>query len=233
MSKDPILKIPRLLLVVFLSLLTIISCKKDDLSDPCAEEDIGRFRLLDNAINSIPYKENTTLFFQDSIGNQVEFEFIYGNGGYVSGDIIHSSACVFDTSLQKVYKANEDYYRYDVIETNDSLNIKLIIVLKVKPFFLHFGTIEISDQLGIGRSLTGSNSSAIHLNILVNSRELTEEDINMFLKPIDNINLHGRTFYNVYYNTYSSFYYNYEKGIIAFTDLDEKLWVLDKTEKKK
>lgn len=39
-----------------------------------------------------------------------------------------------------------------------------------------------------------------------------------------------RDFTNVYYNYEENAYYNYSQGIIAFRDLDNKLWVLDRTE---
>lgn len=233
MNKNQKLELPRLLLIAFLSLLTIISCKKDDLSDPCADEDLGEFRLLCNATNSIPYKENTKLFFQDSIGNQVEFDFDYGNGGYRTAEYYITTPCEFNNTKEKRYKINQDYYWYDINETSPSLNLKFFLSLRVDPY-QEFDEMEVSDQLEINRrNKADTNSMTVEIGILVNSRELTEEDINKFPKPIDNISLLGRTFHKVYSNLDSSFYYNYEKGIIAFTDWDEKLWVLEKTEKKK
>jgi len=81
------------------------------------------------------------------------------------------------------------------------------------------------------RSKTDSSAYASNLNILVNPRNLSEDDINKFPVPVDEIILLDRTFNNVYISADSNEYYSFEEGLIGFRDWDKKLWVLDRTEK--
>jgi hypothetical protein len=223
----------RPLLVVTLFIVLISSCEKDKTGILCGEVDYGTFRLLENSINSIPYQENTLMIFHDSIGNKAEFELDFENGGYEIENINSHVKCEDDTTLTKIYKTNIDYYRYDINEINDSLNLKFVIKLEVEPYFQNIGTLNVSDQLDIlRRSKTVSYSYSRRLNVLVNSRELSEQDINLFTKPIENITLLGRTFHDAYSNLDTSFVYNYEFGMLAFKDWDDNLWVLKKSEKK-
>lgn len=219
-------------LFVFLSLLILFSCKKEepiDTPDMCAEKFVGEFKLLENARSSIPYLENTRLFFKDVNGHQAIYEFLYANRGYDILSISTTQPCESDSSRAQIVKASSDSYLYLINEVTDIINMKFMVRLNVEPFFQD--TIAASDQLGvsisydsIGPDYTGT------LTLLINPREIPQQAITHFSKPLEEVVLIDRTFFNVYTNADFSFFYNYEQGIIAFKDKEKHLWVLEKTE---
>jgi len=219
-------------LIIFSTLLfTFSSCKKDDAASLCADEDMGTFRLLENATESIPYNKNTLLYFQDSLGNEISMEVEYDKGGYNSGYNYFSTTCEYDNQLEKQYITDVDFYEYKISEVENTINMNFKLDLRVDPFNNNFGVVNVSDKLLISRrSETTSNSWETQLTILVNPRDLSEGEIAYYPKAVDNITLLGRDFMNVYYNNEDNVYYNYSQGLIAFKDRDNKLWVLDRIE---
>ena len=223
--------------LILLFLVSVISsCKKESIEEQCAEEYLGEMYLLESSRNSIPYNKNTSLYFQDSLENETVFQVDMENVGYRIMNRYYSEPCEFDNSLEKIYKVRSDHYRYFISESTKTLNLTFLLVLDIQPSYYPFNINKISDELGVGRgSKTDSTTAAygINLNILVDPRTLSEDEIKKrnFQSPVDEITLLNRTFYDVYISSNSKEYYNYELGLIAFRDYDEKLWVLDKTEK--
>lgn len=218
-------------LIIFSAFLfTFSSCKKDDSATLCADEDMGTFRLLENAIESIPYTSDTKLFFQDSLGNEISMEVEYENGGHDSGYNYFSTTCEYDSKLEKQIITDLDFYEYKISEVGDSINMNFKLDLRVDPFNNNFGVVNVSDKLLINqRSKTSTNAWVTQLIVLVNQRDLTDDELSNFPEPL-NITLLGREFENVYYDYNAFVYYNYSQGLIAFRDWDNKLWVLDRAE---
>jgi len=226
---------PVMALSVLLSIFVISSCKKESNEDLCAEEYLGEIFLVESSRNSIPFNENTSLYFQDSLENEAVFQFEVENEGYEVLDGFYQVPCEFDNSLVKIYQVRSDQYRYKISESTKTLNLTFLFHLQTQPSYDPFNIDKISDQLGVGRSSKTDSTSAwgINLNILVNPRNLNADEIKKinFQSPVDEITLLNRTFYNVFISVGSNEYYSYEKGLVAFRDWDKKLWVLDKTEK--
>jgi hypothetical protein len=223
----------RLTMVVLLSLLLVISCKKGDPDLPpdlCGEEFIGEFRLLEDSRISIPYLENRLLYFKDADGRQAEFEFLFGDGGYKLESMSASQPCQFDSSRMQVKKASVDGYQFFINEVTEFIQMKFMLDLSVKPFF--HDTIAVSDQLSVsvGFDLQSPDYGKT-LTLLVNQRDLPVQSVNLFPKPIEEVVLIDKTFYNVFTNSDFSFFYNNDLGIIAFKDKNKHLWVLDRSEK--
>lgn len=217
-------------LIIFSTLLfTFSSCKKDDAATLCADEDTGTFRLLENATESIPYNKNTLLYFQDSLGNEISMQVEYENGGYKSENYNYVTTCEFDENWEKRYITNLDLYEYNINEVGDSLKKNFKIVLRVDPFNNNFGVVNVSDKLYLLSMGQKATNGVVDLIILINRRDLTDEELSNFPEPLS-ITLLGRDFENVYYNYNALVYYNYSKGLIAFRDWDKNLWVLDRIE---
>ncbi len=224
---------PVIVLSLLLSIFVISSCKKESIEDLCAEESLGEMFLVESSRNSIPFNENTRLYFYDSLENETVFQFELENEGYKLLDRYYLEPCEFDNSLEKIYKVNSDQYRYVISVSTKTLNLTFLLFLKTQPSYYPFNMDTISDQLGVFRSSKTDSTAAYasNLNILVNPRNLSEDDIKNYPTPVDEITLLNRTFYNVFIGQGSNEYYSYEAGLIAFRDWDKKLWVLDKTEK--
>jgi len=226
---------PGIALSLLLSISIISSCKKESIEDLCAEEYLGEMFLVESSRNSIPFNENTSLHFRDSLENETIFQFDAENEGYKVLNGFYHRPCEFDNSLEKIYKVRSDQYQYKISESTKTLNLTFLLHLQTQPSYDPFNIDKISDQLGVGRSSKTDSTSAwgINLNILVNPRNLSADEIKKinFQSPVDEITLLNRTFYNVFISVGSNEYYSYEKGLVAFRDWDKKLWVLDKTEK--
>jgi len=224
---------PVIALSLLLSIFVISSCKKESNEDLCAEEYLGEIFLIESSRSSIPFDENTSLYFQDSLENETVFQFEVEKEGYKVLDKYYQEPCEFDNSLEKIYMVNSDQYRYVISESINTLNLTFLLHLQTQPSYYPFNIDTISDQLGVFRSSETDSTAAYasNLNILVNPRNLSEDDIKNYQNPVDEITLLNRTFYNVLIGQGSNEYYSYEAGLIAFRDWDKKLWVLAKTER--
>lgn len=225
---------PVIALSLLLSIFVISSCEKESIEDLCTEESLGEIFLVESSRNSIPFNENTSLYFKDSLENETVFQFEVENDGYKVLDRFYHVICEFDTSLVKIYQVRSDQYRYYISESTKTLNLTFILHLQTQPSsYFPFNIDTISDQLGVLRSSKTDSTLAYanNLNILVNPRNLSEDNIKNYRNPVDEITLLNRTFYNVFISNGSNEYYSYEAGLIAFRDWDKKLWVLDKVEK--
>lgn len=223
----------RLTTVVLLSLLLVISCKKGDPDLPpdiCGEEFVGEFRLLEDSRISIPYLENRVLYFKDAEGRQAKFEFLFGDGGYKLESMSASQPCQFDSSRMQVKIASVDSYQFFINEVTEFIQMKFMLDLSVNPFFQD--SLAVSDQLTVSVGFDPQSPDyAKTLTLLVNPRDLPIQSINLFPKPIEEVVLNDKTFFNVFTNSDFSFFYNNDLGIIAFKDKNKHLWVLERTEK--
>ena len=157
-------------LIIFSTLLfTFSSCKKDDAATLCADEDMGTFRLYENATESIPYNKNTLLYFQDSLGNEISMQVEYENGVYKSENYNYIATCEFDENWEKRYITNLDLYEYNINEVGDSLKKNFKIVLRVDPFNNNFGELSIILKVSFPNFLT--ILSAVILPIPLNTSE--------------------------------------------------------------
>jgi len=224
-------------LIMIFSITLISSCKKESVN-LCGEEYLGEMFLLESSRNSIPYIENTNLYFQDSLGNEIVLVVDMNNTGYKIEDGKYIIACEQDNSQQKEYGITTDSYRYLIVEKYDTLNILYSLTLEVRPSYTPFTIDSLADIIKVcsgSKFDTNSYSFGCNLTILVNPRNMKEKDLNWFQKnrkPVDELTLLNKTFQNVYISQLdSNEFYNFEYGLIAFKDSDKKLWVLDRLEK--
>lgn len=203
------------LAVVMLAAYVTVAC-----SD---ETDLGEYKLLEESKNAIPYSGNMLLTFTDSLGNQTVFEYDEtqnGTGmGYQEGK----------TPEGEDFSAKVENYGCYLGEKEMNLGIDFRISLAVNVDFL--STWEITDLLHVDLNYNKEDYHQAHfLEQVIAPREATTTYLEQFPEEISEITLLDQTFTNVYTDNYSTLYYNYEQGVVAFKDFSGKLWVLTNTE---
>ena len=216
-------------LFILLSLFFVInSCSKEE-EDPCQEEFVGEYFLLENARNSIPYNQDLLIYFNDSIGNQVVFEIKMDNEGLEPINYSMQIPCEFDSSREKIYLANGEGYLYFIEDPLDSLGISF--TLRVSNSFNALDSVRVFDNLMLHMDNSpDNNTSDDYISFIVNERELTDDQIAMYPLPIEEVTLLNKTFNGVYTNSAGKIFYNYTVGLIGFRDKTDNLWVFEKTE---
>jgi len=220
----------------FIILLTLlaISCAKEETPSVapacCDPVFLGQYLLMPGSRNAIPYQADATLYFKDESGNEVAFTLRNDDDGYDTTDMGTGRNCPCDTNFIQTLKASGDAYYYFLKQPDLSFDIRFLITLSTYPFhgdeYLAADILEISIQ-----DPNDTTSFGGALLVLVDPRNLTEEYLKWYkAAPADSLQLSGITFYDVYAEEDSLVFYNYEKGLVAFKDRQDKLWVLDRVE---
>jgi len=218
------------LFLILCSLLLVCSCSKDDDTQPHIEEEenlniieIGEYKLLEESILSIPYLNKTSVTFVDSLNNNVEFiideldlfqtdsSYLYGYNVFEEGD-----------TVRYLYFAEYKFFRI----YNDSLNISFSHRLKAHPYHGEPQNRYIADVLSIWwRNPDNQYQSHSVFNHVINQRTWPLIYEPEFYPSID---FFDEEFKDVYYSDYqdpkSEVYYNYEYGIVSFSDIEGKVW---------
>ena len=222
-----------ILLILIAIILSGNSCSKDNdnpnENDPCREEFVGEYFLLENARNSIPYNQDLLIYFNDSIGNQVVFEIKMDNKGLEPINYSMQIPCEFDKSREKIYLAKGEGFLYFIEDPLDSLGISF--TLRVSNSFNALDSVRVFDNLMLHMDNSpDNNTSDDYISFIVNERELTDDQIAMYPLPIEEVTLLNKTFNGVYTNSAGKTFYNYAVGLIGFRDKTDNLWVFEKTE---
>ena len=220
---------------LFLLLFSAISCSNDKEPDPiapacCEADSLGGYTMLPESRTSIPYQENTNLYFRDNADNEIMFIFRPDDQSYGITDNGTLRTCPCDPEFKQVIKVGGDAYHYFLSEIPRSLNITFLLDLSLRPF--HGEDNLIADVLNISISDNSDSTSYSGLmSILVNQRNLTSNYITGYKNtPIDSVLLLDKWFSNVYLDDEGTVWYNFDQGLIAFRDRSEKIWVLDRIE---
>lgn len=219
----------RLSIVLFVFTLFLASpgCKQDDDALTPDDEpltiDIGSYSLLPGSIEQIPYLGQSEIIFLDSTGAEA----------------------IFKIDEQGLFQSDgAKYFRYDVEEPGDTvhylfnteikslnlecgpLDMKFRLSLTARPYYPDPESQTVADILEINLQLPAGNGAAARVFYHeVDTRSYPDSFNN---EPIPEIELLGRTFneviWNNYFNPTSEVYFNFEYGIVSFTDHDGKQW---------
>lgn len=221
---------------VFVSLMlitSISSCKKNDELIVCnfeTEIDLGEFSLLPESRQSIPYTGNQRIYFKDELQNEIYFDFSEENEGYhlpVHYGMPFEYECN-DSVIMQQLSAVGDAFWYNLTEPQHLLNMTLH--LKLDPVSFRGDYLEGGDILKFSSGTEDHNTKLPLVGVIVSRKDLSDEVVNKYPTSVDNIYLGGKQYNNVYTNESNSAYYNYEQGIIAFTDNEGKFWIYDRIE---
>lgn len=229
------------LLYFLIALFLTTSCAKEkdeSLINPsapecCDVEHLGSFNLMPSSRESIPYQEDVNLIFKNEFNNEVLFAFRNGLYGYDSTDNSTSQECPCNPAFNQTMKAKGDTYSYLLAEPQGTLNVRFYISLSVRMF--HGEENLIADILDVSLSEEQDTSSYGGLyTLLVDRRNLSDDYVKWYnTMPADSVEMLGKTFYNVYSDEEGIAWYNYDKGLVAFKDRENKLWVFDRIEELK
>lgn len=213
-------KISNILLILFGCLL-FIGCDKED--ESASIVNIGKFNLLQESIDAIPYVKKNQIVFIDENQNETKF-------------IIHENETTTSNGAR--------IYRYDVIEPgdtirynytkeiksfsaiNDSLGITFEFSLEAQPFEPDPESKAIADVLRISYIVSPIIKSLL-LSHEIDTRTYPESFNN---PPLDQKDILGETFFNVIESDFGTAQtkidFNVEFGILSFLDKADKLWRL-------
>ncbi len=223
------------ILASLMLIVSITSCEKDNELIVCnfeTEVDLGEFSLLQKSRQSIPYIGNQIVYFKDELQNEIYFVFSEENIGYAS--IVHYGNLAEyecnDSVILQHQSATGDAFIYNLTEPQHLLNMTLHLRLDSNTQSLEFNDLLSGDFLTLSSGTEDDNHRYTLVQTLVDRRNLSDEIVSSYPTPIENVTLGGKHFSYVYTNETNSAYYNYEQGIIAFTDNEGKFWVYDRSE---
>lgn len=217
------------LLLALFTLPFLSSCNLDDGTDVAPEEglptiDIGSYSLLPESIAKIPYVNQSGIIFVDTFGTEV----------------------FFNVEEEDIFESNgSNYYRYDVFEEGDTvvyefnteiktfnlestaLGMQFRLRLRAMPYYADPESEAVADVMEI--SLPFLNSPSFSSQIVFRHEVDTRSYPTSFNnEPIPEIEIFDRTFTEVIWNDYtnpiSQVYFNFEYGIVSFTDYQGKQW---------
>jgi hypothetical protein len=209
----------------FSIMLIAFSCTKE-IPDPAEDIhniDIGSYTLLPSSIDKIPYLGKKAIVFVDSNFNEIVFEII-------------------EFPVSQLYRVTS--YRYNVYSPGDtvtyhyltqsksfsfiqdSLKIEFNLILGAMPYYSEPKSEYVADVLNIW--MKDPNVAFTRRQVfshVTNQRTWPEIWINEWSSEKVILN---RIFYDVFRNVFSNplskVHFNYEYGIVSFTDFSGKLW---------
>ncbi len=215
-----------IILLVSCLLIFTSSCKKEEVIIEEEEEtnniDVGEYSLLPESLELLPYLGKERIVFIDSLGNTTnfqitEFDLFSSSSTYIKYDI-------FELGDTVEYDYRAEIKRFSL--TNDSLSMTFNMSLSSKPYYNDPESQAVADVLTIFCTTLNDPFSGFSVFYdLTNQRTYPSPFTNI---SIDELELFGRTFQDVIVTDYtepkSLIQFNYEFGIISFTDHEGKTW---------
>ena len=221
--------------IVTLLLLTvsIFCCKNDDAikGTSCKKRtaNIGDFQLLDESIAAIAYYDHDSVYFKDSIGNELK--------------LTMSSTPLRDTETSQITKYNVDsdcdtviykyssQFRFNYL-INEVAKIRFNCSLESSGYYSNPESGDVADVYRILMQYPDAPGTYSQVfGITINQRTWPSDFNN---RKLGSIEIFGKTFKNVekpaFQHPLSTILYNKEFGIVSFTDNYNKKWIFDRFE---
>lgn len=217
-----------------LSLLWTSCAIDDDIPiDLCQDEFIGNFVLLQSSKEVFPYHDlpvETSFFFV----NETNDEIVYKSSIFLNSLISISipTPCPADEEVNNLYD-----YRIEMISgtfqsTQNSMTFQLTLQVRIDAD--DPGSSKVADEFSVHAKEFGDdflNAEQVFSMIADQRNSSQTSSTPLFFETIE---VNDRTLTNVYKteiaDPFSEIYYSFEFGIVAFTDLDDVQWVLDRIE---
>lgn len=204
-----------------------VSCEND--GNSCPDVNLGEYKMLENARDSLPYLQDSDITFKDAEGNLAVFEFRTDQNGYTEFDFLLENICELDDESRYFVHASGDMYDYVLTEKTSVLGFDITINLR-----LNLDSFFSSDYMaydGMLMKIGGNSHFVSALNLMINQREFDDEHLYLFDSAQAEITLRDKIFYHVYANgsrpNEKNAWYNTEFGIVGFEDASGKLWVFE------
>jgi len=216
--------------LVFLLVLMLLSCKKEEISQRCRDLDLGyRYTSLE-AKSYFPYEEIDRIIFLDSARNELALDV---NKQKISNNIQGRFRCPGLDTFTAEYRFVEQRTRATFSTSDFKYNLSFEIVTSFENYY---GGPQLPGEQEYLRVLMqrGAFSTqwlAIHYLNLLDNNNLNEN-------YVEKIDLLGKEFEKVYYRKITHIdtrevfeaYLNKEFGLVAFTDNDGVFWRLERLE---
>lgn len=212
-------------LILFLLGMLVISCNKDDSS--CSDTIyLGDFTPTEKSLSTIPYRENTTVVFADSLGEIYEFKVAQKPFRMLHWSI--PGTCPTNYYQEVAFEHGGGLKEY-ILENDTSGIVHEVGVLSLQYFDNH----KIYDELTVTYGIVDSGyyqtiNHAVDQRLL---RDVEFENLTRIIALEESRTFFGKTFKDVYHEKYKEdtfmfkTYYNYEQGIVSFRDGTGKRWV--------
>ncbi len=216
--------------MLFLSLF-LLSCQKDD-EDHQPHDDynrydvhIGKYELLESSILSMPYREKSGAVFIDSAGNETTFSItqfgLFSPKGVLYRYSVHSPG---DT-VRYGFEAEAIHARIE----NEQLNVNFWYGLQARPYYPDPESGYVADVTDVSLQYPDEplRSSQIFTQV---TNQRTWPTMSGSTDTLAEYWCHGLKYENVLHGSFSNplsdVYFNYQYGIVSFTDHDGQKWAL-------
>jgi len=209
-------------------LMLIASCGKDEVT-PVLEEtsddktlDVGSYIIQFKSLERIPYEGKKRITFVDSSNAPTVFEISEREIFVESVAFSRNDVFEIGDTVNYTYKTEQKIYRL----INNSLSLFFDLRLRAEPFFTDSEAVVMLDVLNVSlKDPTNASPSDEAFCFTIDPRSSPFIPAN---PPINSVEIGGRIFQNVLTshleNSPSVMHFNYEFGILSFTDPNGKEW---------
>lgn len=220
-------------------LFSVLSCSEPSMNknnQQTAEQDDFEqinYELKDSSISKMPYRGRTKVIFVDSLSNKLEF--------LIKENALETECMSnYNEDLQKSEPPSWTIQSKEIKLINDSLNLIFILELTIELDNSRAHTNKLRDMLFLWTVSYPDNEEKDNplfdtkkilesrhalFQCVVDSRTSTYESPST---PLDSAVILGRTFYDVLrqdgYENDLSISFNFEYGILAFKDYQNRYW---------
>ena len=212
--------------LAFFLTLSMYSCMEMEMDNPTPQDnfiDIGSYDLLDESLEKLPYLNIEELVFIDSSDNRVSF-IVNERPLFESAGATLIKYDVFEAGDTVLYRYKSEIKSFDI--ENDSLDMRFSMSLAAKPYYPEPENQFIADVLNIYCNNPDPNITSSQ--VFYHETNTRTWPITWNSDVIEEIEIMGRSFTEVYnvdfISPISVVHFNYEFGIISFTDMNGKLW---------
>lgn len=216
--------------LVLLLFTALASCSKDESS--CPETIfLGEFSPTEFALDALPYKQNTTVIFTDSLSNRLEFT--------VSEPPFQMMQWVIPGPCPVNYYQQVNFEHFGgtkmfLLENDSAALLLQVMVLSVQEYESR----KIYDDLVVTIGVTEPGGGAYYqtLTLPVDQRTLRDPEFERIRTHIffdDSASFLGKTFQGVYHemgltdaDNFKT-YYTFEEGVVSFRDQEGRRWVFE------
>ena len=231
------------LFLIVILFFGLVSCSDEDpiaINDLECETgtiDLDTIFLEETSTSFVSYLGDEVLFYKNAIGDEVKFEPLYGS--------LKHSYYPWDFALQCM-NGDSNHYEYNpeqyaVAKKCEALHLQFF--LNVLPYRAYHTTLFYDNFSLLLHTppldhIIDTSVTLRFVTSLKNNVGFPENEIILHTEPafVADTMLLNKSFQNIYYavkgNTslLQSVFYTKEQGMVAFQDLDEVFWVLDRIE---
>ena len=218
-----------LLLVAFSLSLFITSCTYDVGIDAIDKYnvDIGSFTLLSESLEMLPYLDKIGVVFMDSLANELVLTIQESQVILTNGTLFHYD--VYEPGDTVRYGYRSQYKSFHL--RNDSLDLSFTISLAARPYYSDPTSSYVADVTSILRNVSGVPYSLVQVFYHVLNQR-TWPEVFLSAENIGFLAIFNKNFDDVllteYFGSKPMVYFNYDVGIVSFTDHTDKQWRFDR-----